>query len=318
MNIKRFAAALVLITVVAAVAGCNLPIRPTPTPFVFPTPNLTMTAVFKPPVVIPPTVTPPSPTQPPATAAPTSAPSPTRVPVTPTNPPPTPTNAPPTSTSVPTTMRLRPSVEAPFQSKVLMIDGDWSDWTAKAYPAVSVVYGKSNWKDDADLEGSFRVAWDNTYLYVAIKVLDEQFVQGSSGQNLFRGDSVEILFDANVSADFFDDSLSADDFQLGISPGKGKVGENMEAYLWYPKSKAGTASSVKIGAVRSDGIWRVEAAIPWSIFGVTPANGQHYGFAVSVSDNDKASENLQQSMVSNASGRSLVDPTSWGDLTLKK
>jgi len=215
-------------------------------------------------------------------------------------------------------MRQQPSVEAPFLTKVLMIDGDWSDWTAKAYPATSVVFGRSNWKDDADLEGSFRVAWDNNFLYVAIKVLDDQYVQGATGENLFRGDSAEILFDANVSADFFDDSLSADDFQLGISPGKGSVGQNMEAYLWYPSSKAGTVSGVKIGAVRSEGIWRVEAAIPWSIFGVTPANGQHYGFAVSVSDNDKAGENLQQSMVSNAAERSLADPTTWGDLTLKK
>ena len=39
--------------------GCNLPISQTPTPFVFPTPNLTMTAIFNPPVVVPPTVTPP-------------------------------------------------------------------------------------------------------------------------------------------------------------------------------------------------------------------------------------------------------------------
>jgi hypothetical protein len=318
MDLKRVAAALVLLTVAAGMAGCNLPIRPTPTEFVFPTPNLTMTAIFKPPVVIPPTVTPPAPTQPPATAVPTTAPSPTRPPATATSVPPTATSASPTSTSVPTNMRLQASVEAPFLNTTPTIDGDWSEWTAKAYSAPFVVFGKSNWKDAEDLEGSFRVGWDNSYLYVAIKVLDDQFVQGTTGQDIFRGDSAEILFDANVSADYFDDSLSADDFQLGISPGKGQIGQNVESYLWFPKSKSGAVSNVKIGAVQSNGIWRVEAAIPWSLFGVTPASGNHYGFAISISDNDKSGENLQQSMCSNASGRSLADPTTWGDLTLKK
>jgi hypothetical protein len=70
--------------------------------------------------------------------------------------------------------------------------------------------------------------------------------------------------------------------------------------------------------VAGEGIWRVEAAIPWSILGVSPADEMHLGFAVSVSDNDAGGENLQQSMVSSAAARSLVDPTTWGDLTLQK
>jgi hypothetical protein len=67
----------------------------------------------------------------------------------------------------------------------------------------------------------------------------------------------------------------------------------------------------------SDG-YRLEAAIPWSVFGVTPANGQQFGFAISISDNDNPNENVQQKMVSADPFRSLVDPTTWGVLTLKK
>jgi hypothetical protein len=73
-----------------------------------------------------------------------------------------------------------------------------------------------------------------------------------------------------------------------------------------------------MAAVTSAGLWRLEAAIPWSVLGITPANGMHLGFAVSVSDNDKADENLQQSMISSTPNRVLTDPTTWGDLTLEK
>ncbi len=53
------------------------------------------------------------------------------------------------------------------------------------------------------------------------------------------------------------------------------------------------------------------------IFGVTPGSGQFYGFAVSVSDNDNSSQNLQESMVSSVSTRRFLNPTTWGGLALQ-
>jgi len=180
----------------------------------------------------------------------------------------------------------------------------------------SVVFGKPSWTGAADLEGAYRVGWDNTNLYLAIKVTDDVFAQNQTGANLFKGDSIDILVDTNVSGDFFTQSLSADDYQIGISAGKGEVGKNMEATLWFPQSKAGGLSGVKMAAASMKDGYRIEAAIPWSVLGVTPANGQHFGFAVSISDNDKTNENVQESMVSSV-GRVLTDPTTWGDLVLK-
>ncbi len=63
-------------------------------------------------------------------------------------------------------------------------------------------------------------------------------------------------------------------------------------------------------------ITRYEVAIPWTVFEVKPKSGQHFGFVLSISDNDNASANAQQTMVSNVKTRILVDPTTWGDLTL--
>jgi hypothetical protein len=51
---------------------------------------------------------------------------------------------------------------------------------------------------------------------------------------------------------------------------------------------------------------------------MAPVSGNHYGFALSVNDNDDPNKNVQQSMVSNVPGRHLTDPTTWGDLQLVK
>jgi hypothetical protein len=168
------------------------------------------------------------------------------------------------------------------------------------------------------LEGAYRVGWDNSYLYLAVKVTDDKYVQNATGENLYKGDSIEILLDANLSGDINSTDLTGDDHQLGVSAGKGAVGKNMEAYMWFPSTKTGALTNLKMAAVSMTDGYRIEVAIPWSIFGVTPADGLKVGFVVSISDNDNPNENVQQTMVSADSSRSLVDPTSWGILTLSK
>jgi hypothetical protein len=65
-------------------------------------------------------------------------------------------------------------------------------------------------------------------------------------------------------------------------------------------------------------MYRIEARIPWSVFGINPSNGMKLGLAVSVSDNDDTTKNVQQTMASSAPNRSLVDPTTWGEIVLTK
>jgi hypothetical protein len=89
------------------------------------------------------------------------------------------------------------------------------------------------------------------------------------------------------------------------------------AYRWYPASLAGIPAGVTLKAVRTDEGYDLEARIPWSALGgVTPAEGSSFGFALSLSDNDRAGQALQQSMVSTVRGRMLTNPTTWGTLTL--
>jgi hypothetical protein len=81
---------------------------------------------------------------------------------------------------------------------------------------------------------------------------------------------------------------------------------------------AGAQSKVKIGAEKENWGYRVETAIPWSTFGVSPASGTHYGFALRVLDNDEPLKEIRQSIVSNNRGIKIADPTSWIDLELSQ
>jgi hypothetical protein len=149
-------------------------------------------------------------------------------------------------------------------------------------------------------------------------VKDDHYVQNASGQDLYKGDSIDILLDTNLYDDFYYNQLSADDYQLGISPGKGSVDGTREAVLWYPRDYMGSKNSVKIGSLGGDGIYRVEARIPWSVFNVSPSNWKHFGFALSVSDNDNSGWNEHESMVSSAGNRHLTQPMTWGELVLAR
>jgi hypothetical protein len=308
-------------------AACSLPVVSAPTPFVFPTPNLTMTAIFNPPLEPNPTFTllppvhsaTPSPTIDEgqnATAVPQNTEAPSETPTLE-----LPTSA-PTSTPVATQsnagpgMRQGNSVAAIYFDTPPSIDGKLGDWGFDTYQIDNVVYGADRWRNPADLSGSLMVGWDEEYLYLGFRVKDDEYVQLASGELLFKGDSVEVLLDTDVSIDYYVRALSNDDYQLGISPGSPKPGKNTESYLWFPRSVEGKRSKVVIGVEKVDNGYRLETAIPWSIFGVTPEAGQHFGFAASISDNDRSGEAVQQSMVSNVPTRRLTDPTTWGDLTL--
>lgn len=320
--------AVIALLIVVSFSGCNLSFQNlNPTPF-FPTPNYTMTALFSvdeslatntpqdfavntlEPLL--PTVQPTNAgTEVPTQALPTYTASPTVIP-------PTMTSMLPTATYTAETIRGGTWVTGKYMKTPPVFDSIWDEWDATKNPAKYVVYGSSQWEDSDDLEGSFAVSWNETYLYLAVKVLDDKYVQNASGQDIYKGDSIEILFDTNLYNDLSTTSLSSDDFQIGISPGKGGVDGEKEVYLWYPSGKAGSITDAIVASSKSDGIYRVEVAIPWKVFSITPASGQQYGFGLSVSDNDNASENVQQSMVSNLGNRKLVDPTTWTVLILSK
>jgi len=102
---------------------------------------------------------------------------------------------------------------------------------------------------------------------------------------------LELLFDSNLAGDFNDNVLSADDYQIGFTPGENKVG-GPDAYLWFPKSKAGRPANTPVSGCQDTGNgFFLETAVPWSTFAITPAGGTKFGFVLSVSDNGHEGHN---------------------------
>jgi hypothetical protein len=273
---------LVVLALVLALPACSFPGLATPTPFVLPTPNMTLTSIFVPTSTATPpaiTVTPIVVMPPAATASPTAAAAIARLYVAPT------------------------------------LDGDLADWSGTVYPADQIVYGSARWSGAADLSGSYYVGWDSANLYLAISVRDDTHVQRAWGSKLYLGDDVELQLDLDLPLDYTSTSMSLDDVQLGFSPGN--FGSRLpEAYRWYPLSKAGPLSSVTVKARSTDQGYTMEVGLPWSALGITPAAGNSFGMALSLSDDDVAGTAAQQSMVSSVVTRKLLNPTTWGTLVL--
>ena len=338
MNKIKFRQIFVALIVIMVLSGCTLPGFSTPTPFSFPTPDKTMTALFEPTQEVPATSVPgdgSSSGSDQATDTPVVVPTSTDTPqVTATE------EEEPTSTSesdisyVGPSVRSGASITATYIDKNLNIDGDLYEWDPPIQKVINyVVYGANNWTGESDCSGTVVAGWDEDYLYLGVRVKDDKYVQEAVKEQIYLGDSIEILFDRYVSADYYLQAMTADDYQIGISPGRygietcyvisGKVmtgctPEPPQAYMWFPKAEAGKKTEIKIGALESGQGYQVEFKIPWDLLGVANPNvGDHYGFAISISDNDKAGTLNQQTMVSNVSTRFYADPTSWGDLYLK-
>jgi hypothetical protein len=197
-----------------------------------------------------------------------------------------------------------------------VIDGNLDEWKTSEYQCGYLVFGSSNWSGPSDLGCTFHVSWDDQNLYFAVNVMDQTYAQRASGQNLYLGDSIEIQIDSNLNGDFYVNGLDNDDYQLGLSPGFINTNGVKEAVIYFPSTIKGSRPQVSIASVKVADGYRLEAAIPWGVWGLAPSVGSKYGFALSVSDNDASYGNYQQSMVSSTSGRKLLNPTTWSELLL--
>lgn len=312
-----------LLVATLLLSACNLPFGYTITKQgESGTPNATLTALFDPNQGIPATITPPViatstdilPTVEPATATPEPTQTATFTPVV----------IVVTATTAPTSapaVRYNSKLYANYLSTAPVQDGTYAEWVDKTnkYTMPNFAWGKTNWTNHADLEGVFAVAWDNTNLYLGFKITDDIYNQPYAGGDIYNGDCIEVLLDTNLLGDFYTSSLSADDYQLGISAGS-KAGDiESGAYLFYPSSVAGKRSQVVISKQwESATVYRIEAAIPWSLYGITPSAGMRVGFAVNVDDNDNVDSYKKITMLSSAAGLSVFNPTTWGELVLVK
>jgi hypothetical protein len=154
-----------------------------------------------------------SPTMP-STKTATSTPPPTVMPTVTLTPAPTLT---PTNLPAATPITASDVVAHRFASPPI-IDGLLTEWEGQpAYLSAFQVYTAPDWNGEESLTAVWYLAWDADNLYLAVDVTDDVHVQTQTGNQIFRGDSVEIQVDNNYTARAT--GLNPSVYQLLFSPG---------------------------------------------------------------------------------------------------
>ncbi len=153
------------------------------------------------------------------------------------------------------------------------IDGNVDEvWNTVAAQTIDhVIYTPPS--SQADLSADFKTMYDNQALYILVNVADDQLVSDSTEPWL--DDGVEVFIDADNSKS---NTYGDDDYQFHFDwdSSAPAMGENHH----------NKTTGVEYAFARSDKGYRLEARLPWSTLGVTPAPGQRIGLDVQVNDDD--------------------------------
>jgi hypothetical protein len=229
-------------------------------------------------------------------------------------------NRPISSPTPVTTATLPPggSVTAFRTTRPFVIDGDVAEWGDFPSPAsVFTVHTIAGWDGSDDVSAFWRLAWDDQFLWVMALVVDDMHVQTQSGNQIFRGDSLELQLDTR--RDLYRDYHSPATFQIVLSPGDfAALPPSAFRFRGQESGQMRDAPghNIAVAARKSADGYVLEAAIPWSDLAMQPQPGLILGVALNVNDNDTPGSARQEVMKSHISTRTFGNPRTWGTLIL--
>jgi hypothetical protein len=212
------------------------------------------------------------------------------------------------------------NVEASTLPAPPAIDGNLAEWAgAPAYESAYRVFSAPGWDGTDDLTAVWRLAWDSSSLYIAVEITDDLHVQTQTGNQIFRGDSVDMQFETNLAR--ASSQIGPSNFQITFSPGD-FAGLPPSAFRFQGTGDgrmldAPGGHRITVAAQRTGTGYTLEAAIPWSDLNVAPTPGLTLGVALNANDNDTPGTAVQEVMKSHVSTRTFLNPTTWGTLTLR-
>jgi len=207
----------------------------------------------------------------------------------------------------PVTELVKVSEQAP------QINGDLGEWPALVYPASRAGFGAESWTGSADASASWNVVWDDSRLYVAVRVQDDVFVQQSAGEALFRGDSVEVWLSTGPGER--QSTLSGREYQIGISPGDlAGATSGPNAFFWLPAQfRRPLNTEVAIAAQRTATGYNLEFTLPWAVLGTAPTVGRELSLVLALNDDDTPGTAEQETQVTSIAGAQLANPLTWNN-----
>lgn len=182
------------------------------------------------------------------------------------------------------------------------IDAIWNNASIPTASTTKLVNGTVS--NAADLSGSFKALWDDTYLYILADITDDITMNEST--NSYDDDAVEIYLDINNNKGT---TYSATDVQYTFGWDDGTI----VGALPTGRSTAGITYS----AVARTGGYSIEARIPWATVQGTPATGQLIGIDFMVNDDDDGGERDAKLSWNAATDNAWQDPSLFGTAVLE-
>lgn len=146
----------------------------------------------------------------------------------------------------------------------------------------------------------FSTACDDTYLYVAASVYDDQLCTDSEDQ-FWNDDAIEIFIDGdNVKGTIYD----SNDRQFVFRYDDENVYGSVNKY------------GVRHAFQTIEGGYILEAAIPWINLGIDPTDGAVIGLDIANDDDDNGG-NRESAVVWHGTGNNYADPSNFGFLLLQ-
>lgn len=191
-------------------------------------------------------------------------------------------------------INITKSLDAKKTLSAIQIDGNISEsvWN------VSETIGK-NLFGDHNNTATFGVLWDDTYLYVAAKVLDDKLI--NDGGPSYENDGVEIFIDAD-----FNKGTSYDSFDRQFRRNYN------DSNIYELNNKT---NGVRHALKTITGGYTVELAIPWTNLGITASANTTIGFDIANNDGDTGGGKDNQT-VWNGIVDNWRNTSQFGELTL--
>ena len=204
----------------------------------------------------------------------------------------------------------RKTVSIPHAIGPMALNGRREEWPGtppELVPSSRMVIGA----DATGFDGSYRLCWDSSNLYVHVQVSDPTPMRNNQqGEGIWNGDGVE-LFVGPEDLNHDGPPLLTDRHVL-ISAGHPADGQS--AYVVH--SAAQTPCRVVVTPTVDGHGYVVEAAIPFQALGFTPTPGQVIRFDLAIDDGDGTGR--QRQLTWNGTARDSGDRSDWGQATLVK
>jgi len=103
------------------------------------------------------------------------------------------------------------------------LDGDFSKWESgpmyRLDERAQVVEGAKLWRGPHDLSARVALAWDASFLYVGVDVIDPDLCQPFFARGIQNGDTFVLALEAGFRKNFFAKEPTGDEYTLYFSPG---------------------------------------------------------------------------------------------------